>query len=99
MFKKAAKLTELKEGKGILVELGGLKIGIFRVGDRIFAIDDKCPHRNGSLSDGTCDNAIVSCPLHGWGFDLKTGKSTTMPNVKVTSYTVKTEGEIILVDI
>jgi nitrite reductase (NADH) small subunit len=50
-------------------------LAIFRTGDdRIFALKDECPHRQGPLSQGIVSGHAVSCPLHNWLIDLATGE-------------------------
>ena len=50
------------------------KIGVFRThDDRIFAIEDHCPHKGGPLSEGIVHGAAVTCPLHNWSISLETG--------------------------
>ena len=52
------------------------RIGIFRTADdRVYAIEDRCPHRGGPLSQGMVHGASVSCPLHNWVFSLETGQA------------------------
>ncbi|KCZ46666.1 MULTISPECIES: nitrite reductase small subunit NirD [unclassified Hyphomonas] len=52
----------------------GGTIGVFRTaGQKVFAADNKCPHRGGPLSEGIVHDSAVTCPLHGWVFDLETG--------------------------
>ena len=52
-------------------------VAVFRTGDgAIFALMDKCPHKQGPLSDGMVHGASVSCPLHGFVIDLATGEPT-----------------------
>jgi nitrite reductase [NAD(P)H] small subunit len=51
-------------------------IAVFRtVDDTVFAIDDKCPHRGGPLSQGIVHSHFVTCPLHNWVIDLETGEA------------------------
>jgi len=51
-------------------------IGVFRTADdRIFAIEDRCPHRGGPLSRGIVHGAAVTCPLHNWVISLETGEA------------------------
>lgn len=53
---------------------GGRPLAVFRSGgDRIFALVDECPHRRGPLSEGIVSGETVTCPLHNWVIDLKTG--------------------------
>lgn len=53
------------------------EIAVFRSrGGEIFAIENKCPHRQGPLAEGIIGAGKVICPLHGHKFDLKTGKGS-----------------------
>jgi nitrite reductase (NADH) small subunit len=50
-------------------------IAIFRTGDgRVFALEDRCPHKRGPLSQGIVQGAAVACPLHNWLIDLASGE-------------------------
>jgi nitrite reductase (NADH) small subunit len=52
-------------------------IAIFRTGDdRVFALVDRCPHKHGPLSMGIVHGHAVTCPLHNWVIDLKSGEPT-----------------------
>ena len=52
------------------------RIAVFRTAeDRIFAIEDQCPHKGGPLSQGIVHGAQVTCPLHNWVISLETGKA------------------------
>ena len=49
-------------------------IAVFRTAnDEIFALDDRCPHKGGPLSQGIVHGTSVTCPLHNWVIDLETG--------------------------
>jgi len=49
-------------------------IAVFRTsGDQLFALEDRCPHKGGPLSQGIVHGSGVSCPLHNWLIDLATG--------------------------
>ncbi|MEM9071761.1 MAG: nitrite reductase small subunit NirD [Myxococcota bacterium] len=51
-------------------------VAVFRtVGDKVFAIDDRCPHRGGPLSQGIVHGERVTCPLHGWKISLAEGEA------------------------
>jgi nitrite reductase (NADH) small subunit len=69
------------------------KIGIFRtVDDRIFAIEDHCPHKRGPLSQGIVHGTAVTCPLHNWVISLETGKALGADEGAVKTIPVKVEG-------
>ncbi len=51
-------------------------IALFRtMGDKVFALHDKCPHKGGHLSQGIVFDHKVACPLHGWNISLEDGKA------------------------
>lgn len=97
-FVKVAELPEMKEGHGKIINVNGRTIALFLVNGAVHAIDNSCPHRGGPLGEGIVDDNTVSCPWHGWKFDLISGKSPSLP-AHVNVYNVKTEGNSILVDI
>lgn len=55
------------------MEIAGIQVGLFRVGDEIFAMENVCPHAGLPLSAGTLEGCIVTCNAHGWSFDVRTG--------------------------
>lgn len=74
-------------------------VAIFRTaGDEVFALDDRCPHKGGPLSEGIVHGAQVTCPLHNWVFDLSTGQAQGADTGQVTTYPVRVQGGRILLD-
>ena len=74
------------------------RIGVFRTADdRIFAIEDHCPHRGGPLSQGIVHGAAVTCPLHNWVISLETGRAIGADEGAVKTIPIKVEaGRIVL---
>lgn len=55
---------------------GGKPIAVFRTGENsVFALIDECPHKQGPLSEGIVSGTTVTCPLHNWVIDLKSGEA------------------------
>ena len=98
-IKNVAKKADIPAGSGKTVQLDGKPVAIFNVEGAFYAIDDTCLHRGGTLGGGTLDGSIVTCPRHGWQYDVKTGVHTTNPEVKVKTYEVKIDGEDVLVSL
>lgn len=74
------------------------KVAVFRTGDdRVFAIDDHCPHKGGPLSQGIVHGASVTCPLHNWVISLETGKAQGADEGSVRTIPIKLEGHTIFV--
>ncbi|MBE0553451.1 MAG: nitrite reductase small subunit NirD [Rhodobacteraceae bacterium] len=74
-------------------------IAIFRTADdRVFALEDRCPHKGGPLSEGILHGDSVTCPLHAWVFDLNTGQALGADEGAVRRFAVRVEGGRILLD-
>lgn len=71
-------------------------IAVFRASDdRIFALDDRCPHRGGPLSQGIVHGARVTCPLHNWVVELGDGTAVLPDEGCVAVYPVRVvEGRV-----
>jgi nitrite reductase (NADH) small subunit len=66
------------------------KIAVFRTQeDQVFALENRCPHKQGPLSEGIVHGASVTCPLHNWVFDLETGKATGADEGQVRTYPIR----------
>jgi nitrite reductase (NADH) small subunit len=96
---RVASLTDLASDKPLGVTLDGKKIALFRVGDEVFATSGVCPHARGPIDCGTVANKAVTCPWHGWSFDLHSGQCTEDPDLKLATYPVRIEGDDILVEL
>ena len=75
-------------------------IAIFRTADdEVFALDDRCPHKGGPLSQGLIYGKRVACPLHNWQIDLASGQALE-PDVGCShKYPVKVEAGRVLLDL
>ncbi len=67
-------LDELTEGTGKEFAAAGRVIAVFRIGDEVHAMDGLCPHAGGPIGTGTVRKGVVTCPWHGWQFDVRTGQ-------------------------
>jgi nitrite reductase (NADH) small subunit len=88
---KVLDLAALPDGGVELVVVDGLDVALFRRGDEIFALGNECAHKGGNLCDGRIEGDIVTCPLHGWEFDLRSGACMTIPGESVARFAVTVE--------
>lgn len=95
---KVAKKSEIPADTGKCVEISGKEIAVFKVEDKIYAINHVCPHQGGPLAEGGLEGKVVTCPWHGWSFDVTTGECTFNPAIKQETYPVREEGDDILVE-
>ena len=91
-------LVDLPEGRGVRVDAGEHRIALFRFGDDVYAIGDRCSHAEASLAEGEVFDMEVECPRHGSAFDLETGEPSTLPATSaVPVYSVDVaDGEVYL---
>ncbi|MCI0543814.1 MAG: non-heme iron oxygenase ferredoxin subunit [Actinobacteria bacterium] len=75
-------LDDLPNERGVRVRVGDLRIAMFRVGDEVFALDDRCSHAEAWLSEGEIFDDAVECPRHGSEFNLRTGRPMSLPATK-----------------
>ncbi|MDT1063990.1 nitrite reductase small subunit NirD [Paracoccus sp. CPCC 101403] len=73
-------------------------IAVFRTADnRVFALDDRCPHKGGPLSEGIVHGDRVTCPLHNWVFDMNSGEAQGADSGAVRTYPIRVENGRILI--
>lgn len=93
-------LSEIPRRGARCVRNGEMTIAVFRTADdRVFALEDRCPHRNGPLSQGIVHDGCVTCPLHNWVISLETGKAQGADEGETVSFPVRLDGDTILLSI
>jgi len=95
---RATKTTEIAPGQIREFQLDGHTVAIANLGGKFYAIDNTCLHRGGPLGQGVLDGQKVTCPWHGWQFDVTTGKAALNPAVGVGCYRVEVRGEDLFVE-
>ena len=93
-----APLADFPEGAGLRVEVGEHRIAMFKIGDAVYALGDRCSHAEASLAEGDVFDSEVECPRHGAAFDLATGEALTLPATQaaVTYETEIADGTVYL---
>ncbi len=83
-------------GARVVARPGG-NIAVFRTADdRVFALDDRCPHKGGPLSQGIVHGARVTCPLHNWMIELESGEAVSPDQGCARTIPVRIDGGRIL---
>ncbi len=91
-----ARVSELPESKPVLVTVDGEAVVLVRVKERLHALSHVCPHRGGPLGLGEVREGTITCPWHRFRFDLATGRSLTNPMLCVKTYSVRVEGDQVI---
>ncbi len=99
-FTRVASLSEVPRDRGLCVRVGDEEIGLYRIGDDVFAMHNSCPHQGYPLSEGELDGTQIVCPAHLWAFDVCTGLGPgEIDEEALPRYQVAIEGDDVLVDI
>jgi nitrite reductase/ring-hydroxylating ferredoxin subunit len=95
MFQAVARIDDLPEGKGKVVDVGQRKVLVLNMEGQFFALDSYCAHRGAPLVKGEVVEGQLLCPWHGSTFDVSTGTCRTMPDEKVPTYPIQVrEGQV-----
>lgn len=93
-------LDDLPPGALAYVEIEGLPIALANVAGQVFAFGDACRHEGGPLSAGVLIDDTITCPWHGWTYNVRTGKSIVPPiGLRIPTYPVRIVDDQIYIDI
>jgi nitrite reductase (NADH) small subunit len=96
-FVKLATMDDLPPGGALEVEHDGRIYALFNVDGVVSAIDGICAHQGGPLADGHLSGPLVTCPWHGWQFDVRTGATPVSSRIRQDVFEVRVEGRDVLV--
>lgn len=95
---RVAASGDIPPGRMIYVEIDGLPIALANVDGAIYAFSDSCRHEGGPLSSGVLIDETVTCPWHGWTYNVRTGKAIVPPvGIRIPTYETRIDGDSILV--
>ncbi len=77
------------EGASAEIVVAGNIVALFNVDGELHALDGICPHQGGPLGQGALHGCVVSCPWHGWEYDVTDGQHQSIPALKHTSIQVR----------
>lgn len=94
-FEPVAREDEIPPGTGKQLLLGDRVIALFNVDGTFYAMDGVCLHRGGPVGEGDLDGMIVTCPWHGFQYDVTTGRNVMDPDTGLQPYEVEvTDGVV-----
>lgn len=96
---RVGRLADFPPGASREVLAGERVVALFNCDGTLYALDGICPHQGGPLGEGELCGATVTCPWHGWQFDVRTGQHATSRAVRQPTLGVKIAGDEIWVDV
>jgi nitrite reductase/ring-hydroxylating ferredoxin subunit/Fe-S cluster biogenesis protein NfuA len=88
----AGMLSEIPEGSFRAIELGGERVLLSRNGSSVTCFQNACAHLGLPMHDGEIENGVITCPHHGFQYDLSSGECLTAPEVQLKSHAVRVMG-------
>lgn len=99
-FVKAARVSDIPQGRVKVVEVGDEDVALCNVGGEIFAVANVCTHDDGPLGEGHLSGDSIECPRHGARFCVRTGEVEVLPAIiPIPTFEVKVEGGDVYVDV
>jgi nitrite reductase (NADH) small subunit len=98
-FVKAASKNDVSAGRIREIQVGDKTVALANVDGKFCAINGICLHESGPLGEGELEGQVVTCPWHGWQFDVTTGRVVGSPTGGVESYPVEVRGEEVFIDV
>ena len=96
---RVAAVEEIAPGSGRELTVGDRIVAIYRIGDDFYAMDGICPHAGGPLGKGYVSGRRVTCPWHGWQFDVTTGVHCLTPAIRHETFPVTMEDGAVYVEL
>ncbi len=94
---RVASLEACPQGSATEWVAGDQIVALFNIDGTLYALDGICPHQGGPLGKGQLQAGIVTCPWHGWQFDVRTGQHQVNASLCHTQFEVKVEDESVFV--
>lgn len=89
---RIATASECPPGTSVERVVGGRVVALVNVDGAWHALDGLCPHQGGPLGAGSLCGAVLTCPWHGWQFDVTTGRHRVSESVRQAVYDVEERG-------
>jgi nitrite reductase/ring-hydroxylating ferredoxin subunit len=91
--RRIASTSDIPENAGREFAVEGQAITLWNVGGRFYATSARCPHEDGPLCAGRLEDGIVTCPVHGWRFDVTNGRGVDPSDRSLRSFRLRIEGD------
>lgn len=98
-MEKIGTMEELRTNGPLRGRVGDVRLIVFLADDEPIATQARCPHAHGPLHEGEICGTVLTCPWHGWSFDLKSGVCEEDPDLMLERYAVTVQGDDIFVSV
>ena len=96
-WQKVASVADVPVGTGKEIAISGRIVALFNVEGQFHAIDGICAHQGGPLANGKLVGSVVTCPWHGWQYDVTDGHHCLTPRIWQSAFEVKVDAADVFV--
>ncbi|MFZ4856919.1 MAG: Rieske (2Fe-2S) protein [Desulfuromonadaceae bacterium] len=93
------KISEVPDFGKKTVSVSGREILLVNVKGKIYAVENECPHQGSPLTAAIVKDGSISCPRHGYRFNLEDGRCAEHPGFVLATFPVQLNGDAILVNL
>ncbi len=94
---EVARADEIAPGTIVQLQADGEEIALARIDGEFYAVQGRCPHLKGPLGAGRLRGCVLSCPWHGWQFDVRDGENEFDRAIRLKTYDVRVEDGCVFV--
>lgn len=91
-FVRVAAASDVPPGTARAYTVGRYDVALFNAGGQFYALENSCPHQGGPIAEGWLEDCEITCPWHGWCFDVRTGKMTLGDFARIARFAVDVRG-------
>lgn len=96
---KVCHQDQIKEGGVKALKILARNVAVFRLNGGLYGLEADCKHMRASIANGKIDGTIITCPAHGWRYDITTGECLNEPWAKLKTYPVDVVDGIIYIEV
>lgn len=96
---RIASTNDCPPGASVELVAEGRVIALVHIDGQFHALDGVCPHQGGPLGQGQVSGCILTCPWHGWQFDVPSGQSQLSQTIRQRTYSVKVQHGDVYVEV
>ena len=98
-FQKLIELDRLADQQGTEFMVDGRVVAVFRQGQSVYAVDGMCAHQGGPLAQGQLDDKCITCPWHGWQYDVSSGCNSLTGKQLLERFPTEIRGREVWIDV
>jgi len=98
-FARVATLSDFWDGEKRCLTVDGYRVLLVKLDGRVYAYENRCAHRGLPLGSGRLDGSVLTCPVHEWQYDVRSGYGVNPDGARLRAFPLRIEGDAVFVDV